>query len=115
MVSGLCVPAISSASEPPSPRGPWLFRVRYAWRHCLLRPPLPVSAPPLDFPHRLYERACHTGLSWLGPRPSLFHRCSVSPCPPPSTPGTPTGAPTQFFPADTSLRPLGRGSAVPKP
>src|SRR3954451_1839783 len=26
MVSGLCVSAISSASEPPSPRGPWLFQ-----------------------------------------------------------------------------------------
>src|SRR3954454_10472491 len=26
MVSGLCVSAISSVSEPPSPRGPWLFQ-----------------------------------------------------------------------------------------
>src|SRR5712692_4352460 len=26
MVCGPCVPSISSASEPPSPRGPWLFQ-----------------------------------------------------------------------------------------
>jgi len=58
---------------------------------------------------------CHTGPSWLGPRPSLFHCCSVSPCHPPSTPGTPAGARTQFFPADTSLRPSRTGSATPFP
>ena len=114
------IPASVCRTSPPllnhlHPEDLGSSRVRYAWRHRLLRPPLPVSVPPLDFPHRLYERACHTGLSWLGPRPSLFHRCSVSPCHPHSTPGTPTGAPTQFFPADTSLRPLRKGSAIPIP
>ena len=44
-------PGSSQLLEPPPPRGPWLGRgyvVR--WSHRLLRPHLPVSIPPLDFP-----------------------------------------------------------------
>src|SRR5262252_6343880 len=66
MVSGRCVPAISSASEPPSPRGPWLFQGSLRLAHRLLRPPLPVSVPPLDFPLRLYERALPYGTLLAG-------------------------------------------------
>jgi hypothetical protein len=49
----------------------------------LLRPQLPVSPPPPDFPGlRLYGWPCHTGAYWLGPRPSSFHHRSFPPCHP---------------------------------
>src|SRR5437899_2744795 len=66
----------------PHPEDLGSARVRYAWRHRLLRPPLPVSVPPFDFSLRGYTNGlCHTGLSWLGPRPSLFRAlvCATMP------------------------------------
>src|SRR5438067_387149 len=83
MVSGRCVPAISSAAEPPSPRGPWLGQGSLRLASSLTPSSAASLGPSVRLPtSRLYERTCQTGLSWLGPRPSLFHRCPVSPCHP---------------------------------
>jgi len=87
----------------------------YTWRHRLLRPQLPISAPPLDFPCGYTSGpAIRDSLGWSRDLPH-FARWSVSPCHPPSTPGAPTGAYTQFFPVDISLRRALSGSATPSP
>jgi len=70
-ISGWWIPA--SVCRPPPcllnhlhPEGLGSSRVHYAWRHRLLRPQLPVSAPPLDFPFRLYERSLPYGTLLAG-------------------------------------------------
>src|SRR5712691_1861977 len=118
MVSDLCVPAISSASEPPSPRGPWLFQGSLRLASSLTPSSAASLGPSLRLPvSRLYEGALPYGTLLAGSEtfPLSFHRWSVPPCHPPSTPGMPTGACIQFFPDGYSLRPVVTGSAIPFP
>src|SRR3954451_14726604 len=60
MVSGLCVSAISSVSEPPSPRGPWLFQGSLRLASSLT----PSSAASLDPSARLPSSVIRTGLPY---------------------------------------------------
>src|SRR5439155_15335618 len=101
---------------PPSPRGPLLRGLVAAPPSTLLRPPLPVSAPPPDFPEvRLYGWPCHTGASWLGSETFPLSPLFLFPMQPSPTPESPTGASIQFFPAGSSLRPHLTGSALSAP
>ena len=109
-------PGSSQLLEPPPPRGPWLGRgyvVR--WSHRLLRPHLPVSIPPLDFPGCGYTKglAIRDRFGWNRDLPLftavLFHHAILI------DPESPTGASTQFFPVDNCLRLGDKGSALPSP
>src|SRR6266487_4559198 len=114
MVSGHCVPAISSAAEPPSPRGPWLDQGSLRLASSLTPSSAASLGPSVRLPtSRVYERTVPDGTLVAGSEtfplsPRLCLTRLSSP-----TPGTPTGAPTQFFPVDASLRLLLTGSAIP--
>src|SRR5712691_5993265 len=67
MVSGLCVPTISSASEPPSPRGPWLFEGSLRLASSLTPSSAASLGPSLRLPvSRLYEGALPCGTLLAG-------------------------------------------------
>src|SRR5437870_4385340 len=116
MIPGLCVPAISSAAEPLLPRGPWLGQGSLRLALSLTPSSAASLGPAVRLPtSRLYERTVPYGTLLAGSEtfplsPLLSLTMLSSP-----TPGTPTGAPTQFFPVDDSLRLLLKGSAIPYP
>src|SRR6266487_2199489 len=67
MVSGRCVPAISSAAEPPSPRGPWLGQGSLRLASSLTPSSAASLGPAVRLPtSRLYERALPYGTLLAG-------------------------------------------------
>jgi hypothetical protein len=83
----------------------------------LVRPQPPVSAPPDDFPPHGYTPGLlpyGRVLAWHGDLPR-FEPPILAVVPPPIRRGARRVPVSDFFPADTGLRPFARGSALPAP